>query len=102
LATTTRGCPTFHQQHGKPGPSISTGLEKDAYAWIGRENLGINLSDCEDGDEEIMDRNVEHSKEIDLPWVAYHLACKISPNKRSREDFVLQIRVLLAEANLLP
>ncbi|KAJ3563299.1 hypothetical protein NP233_g9026 [Leucocoprinus birnbaumii] len=94
------------------------GINEYVYAWIQRESpwyLPVGPINCEGGDEEVvrwqsqwsafMDLDVRTSGKKDLPWLAYHFACKSSPNMRSRERIwriVLQIRALLIDAELYP
>ncbi|KAF5359564.1 hypothetical protein D9756_003321 [Leucocoprinus leucothites] len=98
--------------------SFRAGLDRYTYTWIKQERpwyLPVGPIDCQDGDEEVvrwqqgwkdlMGDDIQTSEGGDLPWLAYHFACKRSPNMRSREriwGIVLQIKVLLEEANLYP
>lgn len=84
-------------------------------AWIQRERpwyLSVGPIECEGGDEEVeywkegwaqtieLD-GVDYEKEI--PWFAYYLACKKSPNMRSREriwKIVLQIKDTLEDVGV--
>lgn len=88
-------------------------LDELAYIWIREERpwyLPVGPIDCKEGDTEIVrwrddwqkEANLggeESEKSREIPWLAYHFACKRSPNIRSRKRIwriVLQIKELLA------
>ncbi len=90
-----------------------TRLNRLTYIWIRRERpwyLPVGPIECEEGNTEIVrwrddwqKANGRDGGEEEIPWFEYHLACKKSPNVRSREriwKIILQIKEILAASSL--
>ncbi|KAF9453487.1 hypothetical protein P691DRAFT_800748 [Macrolepiota fuliginosa MF-IS2] len=91
-------------------------LDKVAYAWIRQRRpwyLPVGPVQCEKGDEEVVRWKNGWQQEIgsdgegcekQIPWFAYYLVCKRSPNMRSRKriwNIVLQIKSMLHSCKLV-
>ncbi len=94
-------------------------LDRLTYVWIEQERpwyMPVGPIPCSEGDVELNrwedawaerltnSSGGEEEEEEETPWFAYHLACKRSPNMKSRERIwkvVLQSKELLAYTSLV-